>query len=182
MADIKKTIIKLGTLNVNGLTNKTKSLNVLNFLKKYKCDVLFLQETHLSDFKDWHGKVYSSQGTARSAGTAILFHPDFKHELVTVKPDLSGRLLSLKFRVDGKLLNIVSVYAPTNPTDRKRFYLDELKNHLALDCDNIVAGDFNCVESIALDTLCHSVTGNSEVGFEVKVKTGKAEIFRALKI
>ena len=61
----------------------------------------------------------------------ILFHPDFIHELVTVKPDLSGRLRSLKIKADGKLLDIVSVYAPTNPTERKRFHLNELKNHLA---------------------------------------------------
>ena len=75
-----KPLFKVCSLNVDGLTDKNKTRNVVNLLKGTQVDI-FLQETHLSDFNGCSGEKFSSPGTTRSASAAILFHPDFKFEL-----------------------------------------------------------------------------------------------------
>ena len=67
-----KPLFKVCSLNVDGLADKNKTRNVVNLLKGTQVYVLFLQETHLSDFNGWSGEKFSSPGTTRSAGAAIL--------------------------------------------------------------------------------------------------------------
>lgn len=38
--------IRVGSLNVNGMRDKSKADTVINFIKLKKLDVIFLQETH----------------------------------------------------------------------------------------------------------------------------------------
>ena len=57
----------------------------------------------------------------------------------------------MKVDINGKRLNLISVYAPNNPSDRRKFFSDSLSAHLSLDSQNIVAGDFNCEESISME-------------------------------
>ena len=65
----------------------------------------------------------------------------------------------------GSHLRVLSVYALNVPKDRK-FFLSKLADHLSVTRHNIVhvGGDFNCVDSIELDTLCHSDTSSSLEG------------------
>ena len=41
--------IKIATLNVKGLNNKSKAQRTLTLLKSYKLDIILLQETNLTD-------------------------------------------------------------------------------------------------------------------------------------
>ncbi len=65
--------IKIITINVHG----HKRSKVLYWLKSYKPDVVFLQETHLLedhkfDFGPfWRGHVFLAPGEAHEAGVAI---------------------------------------------------------------------------------------------------------------
>ena len=41
--------IKIATLNIKGLNNKSKVQRTLTLLKSYKLDIILLQETNLTD-------------------------------------------------------------------------------------------------------------------------------------
>ena len=41
--------IKIATLNIKGLNNKSKAQRTLTLLKSYKLDIILLQETNLTD-------------------------------------------------------------------------------------------------------------------------------------
>ena len=49
------------------------------------------------------------------------------------------------------------------PADRK-FFFSNLFDHLSMSHHNIVGGDFNCVDSIELDTFNHSDSSSSLQG------------------
>ncbi len=72
-------ILRLGSLNVNGLRDGGKRALLSEFIRLKDTQVTFLQETH-SDIKNeselnlwWEGKMCLSHGTNVSAGVAILF-------------------------------------------------------------------------------------------------------------
>lgn len=62
-------ILKIGTLNVNGLANKQKRTRIFEYLKQSKADVFCIQETHSTHeqtdrwTKEWSGKAFWSNGT-----------------------------------------------------------------------------------------------------------------------
>ena len=43
-------------------------------------------------------------------------------EVLNWQPDSSGRIISVLFKLDELRFNLVNIYAPTNPTQRKGFY------------------------------------------------------------
>ena len=103
---IGKNTINLCTLNhvnVNGMHNEQKAWRVIEFIKRNKCHVSFLQETHL-DIKlqnklnqNSNFDVFASNGTTSSRGVAILIDK-FKvnYEIVSKFSDEDGRLLLLE--------------------------------------------------------------------------------------
>ena len=49
-------------------------------------------------------------------------------------------------KYEQEILQIINIYAPTNPTDRKNFYTN-LQNFIDYDQKTIIAGDFNMIEN-----------------------------------
>ena len=72
-------VLKLVSFNTRGLRDYCKRKNVFSKLKKLKCDIIMLQETHsVSDDevqweREWGGKILFAHGTSQSKGVAILF-------------------------------------------------------------------------------------------------------------
>ena len=62
-----------------------------------------------------------------------------------------GRLVSLLLKYDNCKINLVNVYAPTNPTKRGIFF-QSLVPYLFLNSQLILAGDFNCYDG-SLDKM-----------------------------
>ena len=103
-----------------------------------KSDVYMLGEVNVVDSmmgqwtKEWGGQCLWCPGGTHGNGTAILIHP--KSQLV-MKPDtqhrpsglLDGRVVMVCIEVNGELISITSVYAPSQPKQRGAFMklLDE---------------------------------------------------------
>ncbi|CAM2097580.1 unnamed protein product [Caretta caretta] len=123
---------------------------VLSFLRERGYSVVFLQETHTDPTADdswwleWGDRVYFSHSTVRQAGVATLFSPDLWPEVLGVAEAMLGRLLHLRVRMEGLVVNLVNVYAPTLGPERLQFYqqasafLGTLDSHCL-----VVGGDFN---------------------------------------
>ncbi|CAM2111485.1 unnamed protein product [Caretta caretta] len=111
----------------------------------------FLQETHTDPTAEdswrleWGDGVYFSHFTIRQAGVATLFSPNLRPEVLGVTEAMPGHLLHLRVHMEGLVVNLDNIYAPTTSLKRLRFYqrvsdfLGTLDSHESL----VLGGDFN---------------------------------------
>ena len=149
--------VSLASINVNGVAERHKRLKVFECLRAMPVDLFFLQETHLADHsqgktweKEWGGHCAWSPGSNRSAGVAVLVHPNSAAKLVDHKSDLAGRVVTVSIDFQGHRFQIINVYGPNNHSERESFF-DNLWRFKFPNFEPIVVGDFNCVPDIALD-------------------------------
>ncbi|CAM2099409.1 unnamed protein product [Caretta caretta] len=138
---------------------------VLSFLREGGYSVVFLQETHTDPTAEdswrleWGDRVYFSYSMVRQAGVATLFSPDLRPEVLGVAKAVPGCLLHLRVRMEGLMVNLVNVYAPTSGLERLQFcqqasaFLGTLNSHECL----VLGGDFNTT----LEERDHSGTEQS---------------------
>lgn len=148
---------KVVSYNVKGLHNPIKRKKILNQLKQMKCDIAFLQETHLSKIehdklnRSWVSQVYhSSHPSGRKKGVAVLINRSFNFCIDSRYKDKDGRYVLVNGSVDGVALSLLNVYAPNEncPLFFKNIF------DLVLDKANgvlLVGGDFNLVLNPLLD-------------------------------
>ena len=93
--------LKIISINVRGLGSARKSAKIVNELTFLNCDVILLQETHVSCKRQaekfeklWRGKCFWSFGTGKSAGVAVIFPPKFPGNVIRFLFDSNGRILS----------------------------------------------------------------------------------------
>ncbi|CAM2098172.1 unnamed protein product [Caretta caretta] len=90
-------------------------------------------------------RVYFSHLTVRTAGVVTLFSPDPRPEVLGVIKAVPGRLLHLRVRMEGLVVNLIDVYAPTSGPEWLQFYqqasafLGTLDPHECL----VLGADFN---------------------------------------
>ncbi|CAM2095863.1 unnamed protein product [Caretta caretta] len=110
---------------------------------------------------DWGDRVYFSHLTVRTAGVVTLFSPDIWPEVLRVAEAVLGRLLQFQVHMEGLVVNLVNVYAPTSGPEQLQFYqqtsalLGTLESHECL----VLGGDFNTT----LEEWDHSGTEQSLV-------------------
>ncbi|CAM4513444.1 unnamed protein product, partial [Lepidochelys kempii] len=94
---------------------------------------------------EWGDRIYFSHATVRQAGVTTLFSPDLWPEVLGVAEAMLGRLLHLRVLMEGLVVNLINVYAPTSGPERLQFYqrastfLATLDSHECL----VLGGDFN---------------------------------------
>ena len=160
-------------MNVNGLARNKKRTRIFNYLKNLKADIFCIQETHGSNktttdrwTSEWEGQAFWSHGTHKSRGTAILVRPNLNATVTTVATDIEGRVVSIILNYEEIEINIISIYAPTDDTERRRFFLS-LQQYPKTTEHVIVAGDFNCIGDLNLDkdggNPLRGLAGNAEL-------------------
>lgn len=150
--------LKILSVNIRGLGSPNKSDLIVSELLRLHYDFFFLQETHVSCKQNadkfarlWPGKCFWSFGTGKSAGVALLVSPNFSGNISRFIFDSDGRVFSALIEFSGIKLNLVNIYAPNAPSDRKTFF-ERLHSYFFSQGDLIIGGDFNCCDS-ALDKL-----------------------------
>lgn len=153
------------TLNMNGLTAPTSSLNSLEkwsmvnqTLNQYKIAVLALQETHLDQetadrIKQCFGKKmhieYSQDLVAPHTTASVTFIINrtlIAPSTVKVHALHASRALALKINwLESESTNFLNIYAPVNKGAHPRFWDDIEKKHLdhRLPRLDFLLGDFN---------------------------------------
>lgn len=120
--------MRILSLNARGLHRRDKHVAIKRIIEALGVDLVLLQETHFNTRADvrrlekvipWEG--YHSFGGHRSAGVAVLVNPSFRGNVVKYFADAEGRLIAVEVAYDGKLQNIVNVYAPTYYRERNEF-------------------------------------------------------------
>lgn len=152
-------ILRLGSLNVNGLRDGGKRVLLSEFLRLKDSEVIFLQETH-SDIKNeselnlwWEGKVCLSHGTNVSAGVAILFATHLNVNILSETEIERGRILMVKAKVENQIFVFINIYAPNKGADKIIMFrkLGEFLKSYTLDGMLIIGGDWNCSLNFLVD-------------------------------
>ena len=135
--------LKLGTLNINGLTSPTRVALLEAFIRIHALDILLLQEVTHQIFSDICGyNTFYNTGTS-NRGTAIISRDALP--IPTVNKIPSGRAIAANVRE----LSIVNIYALPGAAmkqERDVFFNSELTYLLRNSSDNMLfGGNFNCV-------------------------------------
>ena len=161
--------VSLATINVNGVAEHHKRAKVFEALRMSRFDIFLLQETRLSDDvqgkaweREWGGQAEWSPSSNRSAGVAVLIHPRSAVKLVDHKADLAARVVTVKLQVDKHNFQILNIYAPNLPRERKTFF-ENLWRLKFPNLDTIMSGDFNCVADVYLDKQGGDVSGDHSI-------------------
>lgn len=148
--------LKITSLNVKGLNHVIKRQKTLTLLKKEKCQVALLQETHLSDQehnklrRNWVGQVFYSSYKSNSRGVAILLHRNLPFTLDRTISDGEGRYILVAGHIYGEHVLLGSIYAP-NIYD-PAFFPKLLADISGFSTSYIlIGGDFNCTPNPTID-------------------------------
>ena len=111
--------IKLLSVNCQGLRGKQKRMEVLTYLKETKASIVCLQDTHLieddlNSVKQIWGNCYLHGIKTNSRGIGILLNKDFEFDVLEVKKDKEGNMLSLLISIDTIKINLITMYGPNN--------------------------------------------------------------------
>ena len=153
MAKLLGNQVKVLSANCQGLRDKAKRRDVINYFKDLKPSILCLQDTHLTikeannlrmlpDFEC----IISGKHT-NSRGVAILFTNNF--EIIHKEIDNDGNYVMVDLDVSSVSIMLINIYAPN--MDSPGFILKPIEesqqDHL------IVCGDFNLVLNPELDSF-----------------------------
>ena len=160
--------LKIGTFNANGLGDKTKRREVINWLKGKGNDLILLQETHSTEFSEpgWISElgknVYFNNGSSNALGTAFLI---MNRNLKVIRHKIieGGRLSFLEVEYENIPYCIVNVYAPNNDNvDLLEKMASEVFGRQRDDF-LILGGDWNTVLNNSLDKVGGSLAhGNKK--------------------
>ncbi|KAH9858721.1 Endonuclease/exonuclease/phosphatase, partial [Lenzites betulinus] len=166
----QKTMVRVGTLNMNGFGNLTQGHNENKWGKMYRTmqdqriGILLLQETHLTEERrrDIHRifaqrikVLHSEHPTAptQKEGVAVVLNKKIVNaEGAQIKVVVPGRAIQLEMPWrGGKTKRMLCVYAPTSAGsgERKDFFNQVTKfyeEHRDVKKPHLMAGDFNNIE------------------------------------
>ena len=123
-----------------GLRDNKRRRNIFQWLKTQNFDTIFSQETHIHQKNEidiinneWHGKHYWAYGSYHSAGVRVLLLPKFPG--MTDEPhmcsDYGGCTLYVPIKVEDSDIQLLNVYAPNAPSERRKFF-DNLSKYISI--------------------------------------------------
>ena len=115
--------LKICSINVRGLADAVKRIDLFNWLKKKQFSIYCLQDVHicqknLKKFReDWGSEILFSGISSESRGVAIMFGQNIDYNIKETFKDDKGKLLIVD----------VTLYGPN--TDDPYFYI-KLQEHI----------------------------------------------------
>lgn len=144
-------LLRLLTFNVQGFMKVAKQIEVMQFARAARCDMLFLQETNfkcnreVEAFRERFAVEcffsFSQSQRAGGVGVVIFNRALLRNSYRTV--DTKGRVICLDFYCGKKKYRVVNIYAPATPNLKNEFF-STLDGFLLTSFPTILVGDFNC--------------------------------------
>ena len=94
-----------------------------------------------------------------------MFKEKSEIEIIHTNKDKEGQIVQCIMKYEREILQIINIYSPTNPTDRKHFYINLLKL-IDYDQKTIITRDFNMIENLFLDRIGGNPNKTHKIGFE----------------
>jgi exonuclease III len=131
-------MVKIITLNINGIKTNTKKEFLNTFISQNKPDILALQETNINEFRTLHvdyNIIINNNTENYRSGTIIVYKKNL--EMISTEKAEDGRIIRAKF----KDFIIVNIYAPTQnekAENRHLFFLHTLPKFLKASDQNLI--------------------------------------------
>ena len=144
------------TININGLNNRNKQQQVINFMKYHRIDILLIQEHNIRDI-DAIGNNLSdfchislNLAICHKGGTAILINKSLPFKVLSEEKSADSRIISMKLKIYNQFIHIVNVYAHSGnrTVERDNLFTNELVYYLRNSLQStFIGGDWNCILS-----------------------------------
>ena len=149
---------KLISLNINGLNCKKKQEIFFNFVKENYIKIVNLQEHNIKDSKNLFDKYYehfhviiNESINLKGVAAVLIDKTAINSNILSIEKSFDARITSVKFTYNGKYMHVLNVYAPSGSNflqERENMFKEDilyyLRNNLS---NNIICGDFNCIEN-----------------------------------
>lgn len=118
--------LNIFSMNCRGLGDKKKRLDIFNWCKRKKYNIVCLQDTHFDDSmentvkNEWGFDAVLSTYKSNARGVGIFLCNNFQYELHRSKVDVEGNYVILDITIEGKRVTLVSLYGPN--TDKPSFF------------------------------------------------------------
>jgi exonuclease III len=136
-------IAKIASLNINGISAKTRIEMLMSFIRRHDIDILLLQEVTNPEPLNISGYLTHINVGTEMWGTAILSRNDISLTNIATLP--SGRAIAADFNG----IRIINIYAPSGTARRKEredFFNLKLPELLYPSSRTmLLGGDFNCI-------------------------------------
>ena len=153
------------TINVRGLSDR-KFISITDYFHSANLYFCCIQETIVSNVtiqssfsSRWRGPSFWAPAVGRRGGVAILCSDRFRDRLSVWQRDSDGRVLSLLISFGDINVNLVNLYVPTIPAERRAF-LRSAHAYFFPNSRLVLAGDFNCYDS-SLDKMGGNISVDS---------------------
>ena len=195
--------MKIASWNVNSV--RARIINVLDYLKKDKPDILFLQEIKTENINfpsDEFKKIgYESFVFGQKSYNGVAFLSKIKIENIDlnfINDDLKqSRIITGNIKVLKKKIKLINIYVPNgNPINTEKYeykkkwlnkFLKSVKKTLSDEKNIIISGDFNVIPE-DIDVYDHSRFLNDALYkieirkyFRELINYGFKDVFRYLK-
>ena len=153
--------MKISSWNVNSV--RARIINIQNYIKKSKPDVLMIQEIKTEDknfpIKDFKHLGYESYVFGQKSYNGVAFVSKLninKIDLNFIKDkNKQSRIIVCNFKNKSKIIKLINIYVPngnqvtTEKFDYKKYWLDifikKIKKTLTENSNIIIGGDFNII-------------------------------------
>ena len=114
------------SLNINGINCKDKQLELVEYMKYKKIDILFLQEHNLREINLVCNElldlcdIFINLSVNQKGGTATLISKKFHYILQKNEMSADGRIISTIIKHYNTELHLVNVYAPASANHNER--------------------------------------------------------------
>jgi exonuclease III len=135
-------VIKFATLDINGITAKTRVGMLTEFVRRDDTDILFAQEVTSTEVLKFHGYETHLNICASIRGTAILARRELHLMNITTLP--SGRAIAALYK-GIQLINVYALSGTTKRNDREQFFNVELPYLLKADHKKLIIGVISTV-------------------------------------
>ena len=142
--------------NCQGLQNKLKRMDVLDYLGKTNDSIICLQDIHWTSNDEsivrsmWKGDVILNCESSNSRGVARLLNTNFEYSIISVYKDKEGNVISLDLNFGDTSIRLINMYAPNK--DSPEFF-EQVKDILHSNKQTfiMVVGDCNLILDPLLD-------------------------------
>lgn len=116
--------MRVGTWNVRGIYEEEAMINSVNEVKRYKIDLLAVQETHINQTDKMALTEYElsrSRGVTRRYGVGFLVSRELKEKVTKCVP-VSERLCYIVIKIEKKLYFLMFMHPQKRKPKRKRMH------------------------------------------------------------
>ena len=157
--------ISIISFNCQGIRNKGKRYDVINYLQNTGAKIICLQDTHLiqTDMatlkNDWNGNIYLNGSKTNARGVVILISNSLEYKITHTEMDAVGNMLLLDITVCNIKIRLLNIYGPN--TDDPNFFVEMEKYFSKHDQSYIIwCGDFILTLNPKLDSYNYVTINN----------------------